>query len=177
MNSDLLQSLRNGGYILYTRHGESTIGQDQPIPDFRDCNTQRNLSELGRQQALHFGERLRALSIPVAYPVSASPFCRAVESAQLAFGQHSVVPDPFWYAVYRLSSSITPAEQQATLSGLRARLETIPPPGTNQVIIAHGFPSGIGLGQIPDMGTVVVRPLGRGRGYEIAARLSPGDLD
>ncbi|MCS4438767.1 hypothetical protein JTS92_10110 [Clostridium botulinum] len=30
MNRSLLDLLRNGGYILYVRHGEATVGEDQP---------------------------------------------------------------------------------------------------------------------------------------------------
>lgn len=35
-------------------------------------------------------------------------------------------------------------------------LENLPPPGRNRVIIAHNLPESIGLGQIPDMATVVL---------------------
>lgn len=44
------------------------------------------------------------------------------------------------------------------------------------VIVAHSFPKGIGLSQIPDMGTVIVKPLGQGNGYEVVAKLSLADL-
>lgn len=75
MNNSLLNLLRSGGYILYARHGEATVGEDQPNLNFRDCATQRNLSGLGRIQAIYFGEYLRALQIPVSYPIIASqPF-------------------------------------------------------------------------------------------------------
>ncbi len=40
----------------------------------------------------------------------------------------------------------------------------------NQVIIAHSFPEGIGLGHISNMGMVVVKPLGAGNGYEIVKK-------
>lgn len=46
----------------------------------------------------------------------------------------------------------------------------------NKVIIAHSFPKGIGLGQISDMGTIVVKPLGQGKGFKEIARLSLADL-
>lgn len=44
----LVQALQKGGYILYMRHGEATVGQDRPAVDFHDCSTQRNLSDTGR---------------------------------------------------------------------------------------------------------------------------------
>lgn len=168
--------LRNGGYILYARHGQATVGGDRPDLNFQDCATQRNLSSLGRQQAASYGALLRTLQVPVGDPVISSPFCRAVETARLAFGRNAVQIDPFWANAARLSGTVPPAVREQILNRLQARLETPPPPGTNQVIIAHGFPDGVGLGPIPDMGTVVVRPLGQGRGYEVAGRLSLNDL-
>lgn len=130
MNNSLLDLLRNGGYILYARHGEATVGEDQPNLSFQYCYTQRNLSEMGKRQSIYYGEALR----------------------------HSA------------------SEQERILDDLRSKLEMIPPQGTNQVIIAHNFPRGIGLGQIPDMGTVIVKPLGQGNGFEIVAKLSLEDL-
>lgn len=175
MRGSLLELLQSGGYILYVRHGEATVGEDRPDLDFRNCYTQRNLSQLGRRQAIYYGELVRTLQIPVGYPVIASPFCRAVESAQVAFGWANVQIDPFWVDTYNLSRNITPSEQERILSALQSKLEIIPAQGTNQVIIAHSFPSGIGLGQIPDMGTVVIRPLGRENGYQVVATLSLDD--
>jgi hypothetical protein len=176
LNGSLLDLLRGGGYILYARHGEATVGEDRLDLDFRNCYTQRNLSDFGRRQAIYYGELIRALQIPVGYPVVASPFCRAIETAQLAFGQQYVLNDPFWIDAYNLSRNITRSEQATILEELQSKLETAPAPGTNRAIIAHSFPAGVGLGQIPDMGTVVVRPLGQGNGFEIVARLSLEDM-
>ena len=49
LNESLLHSLRKGGYILYARHGEATVGSDLSNLNFQDCSTQRNLSEYGRR--------------------------------------------------------------------------------------------------------------------------------
>lgn len=131
---------------------------------------------MGRRQAIYFGQIIRNLQIPIGYPVLASPFCRTIESAQLAFGSAVVKIDPFWFEIYRLSGNLSGPEQKRILDDLQSRLEIIPPPGSNKVIIAHSFPEGTGLGQIPDMGTVVVKPLGQRNGYEVVARLSLADL-
>jgi len=176
LNGSLLDLLRAGGYILYVRHGEATVGVDRSDLDFRYCYTQRNLSELGRRQAIYYGELVRTLRIPVGYPVIASPFCRAIETAQLAFGWTNVQIDPFWINIYNLSRNITQSEQERILTALWSKLEIVPAQGTNQVIISHSFPDGVGLGQIPDMGTVVIRPLGIGNGYEVVGALSLDDL-
>ncbi|RUT33576.1 histidine phosphatase family protein [Paenibacillus zeisoli] len=176
INPALLSSLREGGYILYVRHGEAGVGEDQPNLDFGKCITQRNLTEEGRRQAKLYGEVLRSLKIPVQTPIQASPFCRTRESAELAFGKGNVQVDPFWVKIYSLSGQVTPAEQASTLAALSTGLEQAQPAGTNKVIVAHGFPKGVGLGDIPNLGTVVIRPRGAGKGYEVVDRITLNEL-
>ena len=175
MNKSLLNSLRKGGFIFYAKHGEATVGSDLPNLNFQDCLTQRNLSEMGRRQAIYYGEILRYLQIPIQYPVSASPFCRTIETAQLAFGSGNVQVNPFWFEVYRLSGNLPSSDRQRILNNLKSVLETIPVEGKNKVIVAHSFPEGVGLGQIPYMGTVIVKPKGEGNGYEVVSQLSLAD--
>ncbi|MET3699732.1 histidine phosphatase superfamily protein (branch 1) [Bacillus oleivorans] len=171
----ILDLLRKGGFRLYARHGEATLGEDQPYLNFDSCFTQRNLSDRGRRQALYYGAALRNLQIPISYPIVASPFCRTKETAQLAFGSTNVQMDPFWIEIYKLNRNLSNIEQKRILDSLRTVLEIKPPYGSNQVIIAHSFPKGIGLGQIPHMGTVIVWPKGQGKGYEIFDKLSLSD--
>ena len=176
MDEPLLNSLRKGGYILYARHGEATVGSDLPHVNFQDCLTQRNLSEYGRRQAIYYGEMLRYLQIPVQPIVSASPFCRTIETAQLAFGSGHVQVDPFWFEIYRLSGGSLPSsESQIILNHFQSILEIPPLEGENKVIVAHGFPKGLGLGEISYMGTVVVKPKGEGNGYEVVGRIALED--
>lgn len=176
MNKSLLDSLRKGGFILYSKHGEATVGNDLPNLNFRNCSTQRNLSETGRRQAIYYGEILRFWRIPIHYPVASSPFCRTIETAQLAFGIGNVQVDPAWVNVYRLSGNLPNGDTQIILNALQKVLESKPQAGGNDIIIAHSFPEGIGLGQMPDMGTVIIKPRGKGFGYEVISRLSLSDL-
>jgi hypothetical protein len=106
MERSLLDLLRRGGFILYSRHGEATVGEDQPNLNFQYCFTQRNLSEVGRRQAIYYGQILRHLRIPISYPILTSPFCRTIETAQLAFGSSTIQIDPFWFDVYKLSGNL-----------------------------------------------------------------------
>ncbi|MBU5333286.1 hypothetical protein [Anaerocolumna aminovalerica] len=78
--------------------------------------------------------------------------------------------------INRLSENLSSEEQKRILDILTSKLEIIPPLGTNKVIIAHSFPDDIGLGQIPYMGTVVIKPLGPGNGYDIVGRFSLEDI-
>lgn len=175
-NRSLIDLLRKGGYILYARHGEATVGKDQTNLNFQDCSTQRNLSQNGKRQAITYGESLRSLDIPVQYPVLVSPLCRAIETAELAFGEGNVQVDPFWFETYKLGGNLSSAEQERVLNTLQSVLEIRPPLGSNKLIIAHSFPKGVGLGQISDMGTVVVKPHEQGQGYEVIAQVSLEEL-
>ena len=176
INHALLNSLRKGGYILYAKHGEALVGEDQPNLNLQYCSTQRNLSEVGRKQAATYGEALRSLQIPIKYPVISSPFCRTRETAELAFGAENAQVDPFWVEIYKLSGKLSSTEQNRILDSLNSFLEIQPPPRSNKVIIAHSFPKGLGLGQIPNMGSVVVKPCGQGKGYEVISQLSLSEL-
>lgn len=157
---------------IVVRHGEATVGNDKPQVIFSDCSTQRNLSQAGRMQAVTYGEVLRKLLIPVQFPVTASPFCRTKETAELAFGEENVQVDHFWLNIYHLNGDLTTAEQESVLMSLSSVLEIKPPTGKNKVIIGHSFPRGVGLGEIPYMGTVLVRPRGQGNGYEVIDQIS-----
>src|SRR5690242_2716055 len=85
-SADLLAALRAGGHIIYFRHADTDHSQtDQRGMRLEDCTTQRNLTDRGREHARELGEAIRALEIPIG-AVLASPLCRTMETATLAFG-------------------------------------------------------------------------------------------
>lgn len=173
----VIHDIQKGGYILYMRHGEATVGQDRPIVNFQDCSTQRNLSNTGREQAKMLGESMRKLNIPVQNPVVASPYCRTRETAELAFGSGNVVVDTSLANVTKLSdSSISAEEKQSIVTQVEKKLEMEPLSGTNKVIIGHAFPAGVAVGENPYMGTVVIKPKGPGNGYEVVQKISLQDF-
>ena len=63
------------------------------------------------------------------------------------------------------------------LNHFHSIMEKPPLEGENKVIVAHSFPKGVGLGDIPYMGTVVVKPKGAGNGYEVVQQLDLEDWD
>ena len=79
--------LRTGGQVVLIRHAVTTPGAGDP-PGFRldECSTQRNLTDEGREHARRIGEEWRKRAIAVERVLS-SPWCRCVETAQLAFGK------------------------------------------------------------------------------------------
>jgi broad specificity phosphatase PhoE len=83
----VLEALRKGGVVVLIRHSATEPGTgDPPGFDLQDCTTQRNLSEAGRAQARNLGRWFRSNAI-VPATVRASPWCRARETAMLAFGR------------------------------------------------------------------------------------------
>lgn len=176
LDKSILDLLKKGGFILYARHGQATVGVDQPNLNFQDCVTQRNLSEFGRREAIYFGQLLRYFQVPIHSPIVASPFCRTIETAQLAFPYAYIRIDPIGYEIYKLGGHISSIEKTNILSNLQSVLERKPPQGLNQVIIAHSFPEDVGLGNIANMGMVIVEPKGPGNGYEIIKKLTLEDL-
>jgi len=86
-DEEMWSRLRKGGLVILMRHASTVAGYGDP-PGFRlgDCSTQRNLSEAGREEARHVGERFRAERVPV-WRVYTSPWCRCRETAMLAFGK------------------------------------------------------------------------------------------
>ncbi|WP_374016360.1 histidine phosphatase family protein [Paenibacillus thiaminolyticus] len=172
-NPSIVEALRNGGYILYMRHGEATIGQDLPHVIFDDCGTQRNLSELGKGQAQAIGQIMNKLNIPIQYPVWASPYCRTRDTARIAFGNQNVKVVPLLADIVKVSNQNVPAEEkQNIVANFTRMLETAPARGLNQIIIGHSFPAGTAIGEISYMGTAVIKPKGQGNGYEVIRIIS-----
>jgi broad specificity phosphatase PhoE len=82
----LLPKLGAGGYVLYMRHTSTDFSQnDSRMRNYEDCANQRNLTDKGREEARDVGAQIKRLRIPIA-TVYASPFCRTMETARLAFG-------------------------------------------------------------------------------------------
>lgn len=84
--------LRDGDVVLY-RHALAPGGGDPPGFQLGDCSTQRNLSDAGRDQARRIGQALRErLGTVQVGAVWASPWCRTLETARLAFPAQPVQP-------------------------------------------------------------------------------------
>jgi hypothetical protein len=83
--------LREGGLVLALRHALAPGTFDPPQFKLGDCSTQRNLNDIGRQQAQQIGGWFQAQRLKPAR-VRSSPWCRCVDTAQLAFGTHEAWP-------------------------------------------------------------------------------------
>lgn len=161
--AELLAALRAGGYIIYFRHADTDWSQkDTPGMNFDDCAVQRNLADKGREHSRQIGVAIRVLEIPIG-AVLASPLCRTLETAVLAFGR----ADKNIAVVERRGAPGTPERY----AGLRALLSQPVGAGSNTAIVGHGYPyySLVG-GQMLEEGEAdVVRP--RGADFEVVARV------
>lgn len=151
--ADLLAALRGGRYVIYFRHADTDHRQlDVRGQPPEDCSKQRNLTDRGREHARAIGQAIQALAIPIG-PVLASPLCRTVETAMLAFGRAERSPGA-------REPGSAPAGSRERFTELRRLLSTVPPTGANTVIVGHAYPyySLVG-GQYLDEGeAAVVRP-------------------
>jgi phosphohistidine phosphatase SixA len=139
----LVESLREGGHVLFIRHASTDSGMDA-TDDPDDCAKQRNLTDAGRVEAEAIGEAIRRFGIPVV-EVRASPWCRTMETAQLAFGD--VEPDD------RLRASADMDEARA--------LAADPPEDGNLVLVGHYSMAGQLFGtQLDDGEAAVIAPGG-----------------
>ena len=83
--------LRDGGHVVLLRHAMSQGTSEPANFDIEKCSTQRNLTDRGRQQARRIGALFAARAAPTERILS-SRYCRALETARLAFGNGSFEP-------------------------------------------------------------------------------------
>ena len=79
---DKLQGTNPKGYVLLLRHTIAPGVGDPENFKLNDCSTQRNLSQLGRDDAKAVGDWLKRRAIKISR-VESSRWCRAKETAQL----------------------------------------------------------------------------------------------
>jgi broad specificity phosphatase PhoE len=169
----LVEALRGGGHVLYIRHARNEReGADQVSAVMGDCATQRMLSADGWRDARAIGAALTLLEVPVGAVVS-SQYCRAWQTAEVAFGRHVETPA----LNFEPAESYTETQVSAMRDRVRPLLAAVPPHGTNTALVGHDDPFEAATGLYPEpMGvTVVVRPDGRG-GFDLVADLTPDEL-
>ncbi len=147
------------------RHAQTTPGVGDPA-GFRidDCATQRNLSPQGREQARLLGEALKARGVRVG-EVLTSRWCRAAETAQLAFGRGEIWPP--------LGSTFDDAASRAKrVEAVRKRIESFRGPD-NLFLIGHGTNIHTLTGVHPSMGGMVIVTPGGPGGFRVLGHLEP----
>ena len=166
----LMAELRKGGYVLYIRHASTDFSKnDAKMTSYEDCASQRNLTDKGRDEARAVGAQIRRLGIPIG-KVYASPLCRTVETAVLAFGKAEKTQE--------VRGGPVQSDDPKRYDPLRKLLSTLPPKGVNNVVSSHGNPffALFGAPYLAEGEIAVVRPGGNAR-FEAVARIQLGDWE
>jgi len=164
----LVDGLRKGGYVLYIRHTSTDFSKDDAkMKSFEDCASQRPLLDKGRDEARAIAGHLKRLGISVD-KVYASPFCRTVETAMLAFGKAEKTNET--------RGGPVKSDDPKRYDGLRKLLSAPPAAGTNNAIASHGNPffALFGAPYLAEGEIAVVKP-GSRDGYTLAGKIKLED--
>ena len=80
----ILESLKDGGKIVFIRHAYAPGGGDPENFNINDCSTQRNLNDEGITQSKFIGEFFKTKKIKIDKVLS-SEWCRCKDTAKFAF--------------------------------------------------------------------------------------------
>ncbi|MET4000522.1 histidine phosphatase family protein [Marinobacterium sp. MBR-109] len=165
-----LEAIREGGYVLFIRHGPTDSGQPDQVPiDLDDCGTQRPLSQAGRDIMRDVARQFHQANIPFS-DVYSSPLCRAYQTAAIIFGDEGYRVDQNLMYVAALTSS----EKQPIIARTHELLSTPVAPGSNRVLVAHGPNMVEVMEYFPVEGTlVIIRPRPDGSGFDYVASIEP----
>jgi phosphohistidine phosphatase SixA len=172
ITDNLIKQIRKGGYVLYMRHGitDNTRPDRVPSVDLNDCNTQRLLSDAGRDLMKKVGKAIRDAKLPLSR-ILVSPMCRTKESAHLAVGDKFEVYEPLMY-----SANMTSEEKKPRIEALKKLMLEPVPKGGNTLILAHApnMDDLIGFFIKPE-GTMLVFSQTGSSGFEYLASIHPDD--
>lgn len=163
LGAGLLSELRKGGYVIYFRHTSTDFSRDDSrSKSDDDCDNQRPLTDKGRDDARSIGAAFMELKTPIER-VLASPRCRTMETAMLAFGRAEKANE--------VRGGPANPDNPDRYAGLHRLLSTPVAPGANLVISSHGNPfyATAGAPYLAEGEAAVVRPLGKD--FEIVARV------
>jgi len=166
--SEIVSSLREGGYVIFFRHGSTDFSQkDTDRKNLANCDTQRRLNDKGRLQAKQIGEGFKLKDIPVG-DIITSQYCRCVNTAKIAFGRAESSAD------ITSIQGVSTEERMRRVSALRAMLNTPPKPGTNTVLVAHKWMFKDASGQALSEGEAAIfKPVSEGVIAQFIRRVKP----
>ena len=164
ITSAIITELQNGGHTIFIRHAKRDRIDTYRAFDRASLNTNIGvdsefkiascLNDQGKAEARLLGHVFSTLEIPVE-TVYSSPVCRALETAEIAFGRVDTIdPNLIYNGMKKLE------EKTITNKNLKNLLYTPPSPSTNKVITAHrGMLEEVGWvnPQLEECGMFVIR--------------------
>ena len=158
IDPSILNSIQQGGFVLYFRHAKPTNIVD-PDPD---------LSKEGQEKANLLGLLFKEQNIPVQDPVRTSPLKRAKQTAKKMFEPQVGIKEESALLYMDLLLKQNPNEDELKKKMLLANiLGTNPKKGLNTVIVGHRFTFGDAIPDIPYLGMVILKPESGEKGYEV----------
>lgn len=141
--------LSSGGCVVVLRHAATVPGVGDP-PEFKldECRTQRNLSDAGQQDARRIGAWFRNSKLSQPRAVLTSAWCRCKDTADLAFGKHTVWP--------ALNSTFSDRALQPEQSQLLRQAMAKIPARQFEVWVTHQVNISALTGEVPAMGEAFV---------------------
>ena len=121
---------RFDGTVIFLRHALAPGIGDPKNFSRDDCQTQRNLNEIGRRQARVIGQRIAAAKLNVA-GIYSSEWCRCLETARL-LGLGDVTPFDGLNSFYQ-----NHFPRDATLAKLNLKLANLPRNDAPVIMVTH----------------------------------------
>ena len=145
--TELIDTLKENNKLIFIRHALAPGNGDPDEFNILDCNTQRNLDSVGREQSLRLGQYFKINDIPIEAVLS-SEWCRCKETAKLAFQNYETFKplnsfyDPKFYK-----------NKESQLINLKKFINNLQDEGnivfvTHYVVIAAMFGVGVTSGEI-----------------------------
>jgi phosphohistidine phosphatase SixA len=169
-NAQLIEQVRQGGYVIYMRHGKTDTSKPDQVPiDLADCASQRPLSAQGIEELHQIAANFKLLAIPY-QPALVSPLCRAKQTAEIVFGAPVKIEVDIQY-----TAALTTSQKQPIIKRTHALLSKPVATGTNRVLVAHGPNLVEMMKYFPPEGSLVFfKPLGE-QGFKYLATITPAD--
>jgi broad specificity phosphatase PhoE len=164
----LVQRMLAGGGVLLIRHAAAPGTGDPAGFRLGNCETQRNLSDGGREQARAIGDWLRDHGIERAH-VYSSQWCRCLETAEL-LDLGPVVELPGLNSFYD-----RPQDREPNLAAVRGFLKAPPPPGELLILVTHQVTISALTGEFTASGHGVLATLGQGGALRTVGRIGFGE--
>ena len=170
-----ITAARQGGHVIIFRHGATHRDQADTDPlNITNVAKQRQLNDQGRALAKSIGESMHKLKLPVAQ-VYTSMFYRAVETGTL-LGYGPVMSSADFTEGGQV---VTPIENDRRTAAMRKFAATLPPAGTNIVLVTHKPNIMDAFGKdwfdVREGEASVFKP--DGTGYKLVARVQAIDWD
>lgn len=179
----LIALAQQGGQVLYTRHVRTETDfadQDDANFDINNCNQQRKVSAEGYQQALVLQRAISEFGIQVRDVIS-SQFCRAWQTAVPMYGKldRKSARLNFIQEVECADEGDLQAcldrKAQANLAPLLSNKVGRWISGANRALVGHDdpFKSATGYYPFPMGATYIIKPKGRGEGFDVLGCIAP----